>query len=94
AAEKAERAKGLYEAMEDAARWFGEQLNGLAGAEARALLEKRGITAETARAFGMGYAPDARGKLRAALKDYGDALLVEAGLLIQVDDKEPYDRFR
>ncbi len=93
-AEKAERAKGLYEAMEDAARWFSEQLQGLAGAEARALLEKRGIKPETARAFGMGFAPDSRGKLRAALKDYGDALLVEAGLLIQVDDKEPYDRFR
>ena len=29
-----------------------------------------------------------------ALKDYGDPLLVEAGLLIQVEGKEPYDRFR
>jgi len=94
AAEKAERARGLYEAMEDAARWFTEQLGGIAGGEARVLLERRGIKAETARAFGMGYAPDTRGKLKTALKDYGDPLLIEAGLLISVEEKEPYDRFR
>ncbi|WP_174292649.1 DNA primase [Sphingomonas bacterium] len=94
AAEKQERAKGLHEAMADAAAWFAEQLNGLAGAEARGVLAKRGVSAETARAFGLGFAPDSRGKLRAALKDYGDPLLIEAGLLIQVEGKEPYDRFR
>jgi len=93
-AEKAERAKGLHEACADAAAWFTEQLNGLAGAEARALLEKRGITAETAKAFSLGFSPDSRGKLRTALKEYGDPLLIEAGMLIKVDDKEPYDRFR
>lgn len=93
-AERAERAKGLHEAMADAAAWFTDQLNGLAGAEARGVLAKRGVSAETARTFGLGFAPDSRGKLRAALKDYGDALLVEAGLLIQVEGKEPYDRFR
>ncbi|MFS0771432.1 DNA primase [Sphingomonas sp. 1P08PE] len=94
AAEKAERAKGLHEAMADAATWFAEQLNGLAGNEARALLDRRGITAETARTFGMGFAPDSRGRLKAALGEYGDAMLVEAGMLIQVEGKEPYDRFR
>ncbi|MBX9796116.1 DNA primase [Sphingomonas sp.] len=94
AAAGAERARGLHEAMADAAAWFTEQLNGIEGGEARALLERRGVNAETARSFGLGYAPDARGRLRAALARYGDAVLVEAGLLIQVEDKEPYDRFR
>lgn len=93
-AERAERAKGLYEVMADAADWFAQQLNGLAGAEARALLHKRGIKPETTRAFGMGYSPNARSALRTALKDYGDALLIEAGLLIQVEGRDPYDRFR
>ena len=93
-AERAERAKGLHEVMADAAKWFTQQLDGLAGAEARDLLKRRGIKSETARAFGMGYSPDTRGALRTALKDYGDALLIEAGLLIQVEGKEPYDRFR
>ena len=93
-AEKAERAKGLHEAMADAAAWFVEQLGGIAGTEARALLDRRGITPETARAFGMGFAPDSRGKLKTALKTYGDAMLVESGMLIQVEGKDPYDRFR
>ena len=93
-AERAERAKGLHEAMADAATWFTEQLNGLPGADARALLDRRGIRPETARAFGMGFAPDSRGKLKGALKDYGDPMLVESGMLISVEGKEPYDRFR
>lgn len=94
AAEKAEKAKGLHEAMVDAAKFYVDQLHGLAGAEARALLERRRITADTARAFGMGFAPDSRTKLRETLKSYGDPMLVEAGMLIQVENKEPYDRFR
>jgi len=93
-AEKAERAKGLHEAMADAAAWFVDQLNGIEGAEARALLERRGIRPETAKVFGMGFAPDSRGKLKEALKSYGDPMLVEAGLLIAVEEKAPYDRFR
>ncbi|PKP90397.1 MAG: DNA primase [Alphaproteobacteria bacterium HGW-Alphaproteobacteria-16] len=94
AAQKAERAKGLHEVMADAAAFFTEQLHGIAGAEARAVLERRGINADTARAFGLGFAPDSRGRLREALKIYGDPMLVEAGMLIQVEGKEPYDRFR
>jgi DNA primase len=42
----------------------------------------------------MGYSPDSRGKLREELKSYGDPALIESGMLIKVDDKEPYDRFR
>jgi DNA primase len=93
-AEKAERAKGLHEAMADAAQWFADKLNGIEGAEARNVLKRRGITEDVARAFGLGFAPDSRGKLKEALKSYGDAMLVEAGMLIQVEEKEPYDRFR
>lgn len=92
--ERAERAKGLHEACADAATWFSDQLHGLAGSAARAVLERRGIKAETARSFGLGFAPDSRGKLKGALKDYGEPMLVEAGLLIQVEGKDTYDRFR
>jgi len=92
--ERAERAKGLHDLMADAAQFFTEQLNGIAGADARSVLERRGIRADTARAFGMGYSPDSRGKLREELKSYGDPALIESGMLIKVDDKEPYDRFR
>lgn len=94
AAERAERANSLHDVMKAAADWFTEQLGSIEGAEARTYLEKRGLKTETIRTFGLGFAPDSRGKLRAALKQFGDDKLIEAGLLISVDDKEPYDRFR
>jgi DNA primase len=94
ATERAERAKPLHDAMAAAARWFVDQLHAPGGGEARALVNRRGIAADTARAFGLGFAPDSRNALRRALAEYGDAMLVEAGLLIAVEGKEPYDRFR
>nr|WP_294850875.1 DNA primase [uncultured Sphingomonas sp.] len=95
AQERQERASGLYDVMASAQRWFVEQLQGIEGAEARAYLKQRGISAATQKKFGFGFAPDSRGKLKAALSDIGNEKLVEAGLLIQPDEgKEPYDRFR
>ena len=93
---KAERAAGLYEVMEAAAAWFTEQLEGLEGGPARDYLKQRGITEPTRRKFGFGFAPDSRGKLKAALAHFGVEKLVETGLLIAPEEekKEPYDRFR
>ena len=93
-AQRAERARGLHDVMADASAWFTDQLNGLTGAEARAVLHDRGISQETARAFGIGFAPDSRGKLKTALGEYCEAMLVESGMLIEVDGKDAYDRFR
>ena len=59
-----------------------------------------GKTAATVAAFGLGFAPDARGRLREVLNSFGDAQSVEAGMLIQPPDdaprdrQHPYDRFR
>jgi DNA primase len=95
AQERAERATGLYEVMEAAAAWFAEQLEGVEGGAARDYLKQRGISEATRRKFGFGLAPDARGKLKTALKNFGNDKLIEAGLLIlPEEDKEPYDRFR
>ncbi|MFM9853599.1 MAG: DNA primase [Sphingomonadaceae bacterium] len=94
AAERSEKANSLYDVMTAATDWFAEQLQSLAGAEARGYLARRGLNAATIQTFGLGFAPDSRSKLKAALARFGDAQLVEAGLLIAVDDKEPYDRFR
>ena len=93
---KAERAAGLYEVMEAAQAWYVEQLGGIEGAEARAYIQRRGLDEATIRKFGFGYAPDARGRLKSALKAFGNDRLVEAGLLIQPEgeEREPYDRFR
>ena len=94
AAGRNEHHAGLHEVMAGAAKWFEEQLGGIGGAEARAYLQRRGIDDRLAGAFGLGFAPDSRGKLKAALKGYGEGKLIETGLLILVEDKEPYDRFR
>jgi DNA primase len=95
ARERAERAAGLHEVMEAAARWFADQLAGVEGAGARAYLAQRGLTDSTIRRFGLGFAPDSRSKLKSALKQWGIDKLIEGGLLIAPEgEKEPYDRFR
>ena len=94
AAERNEMQAGLHDVMAAAASWFQEQLGGIEGAEARAYLQRRGIDERLIKKFGIGFAPDSRGKLRAALKSFGDGKLIETGMLILVEEKEPYDRFR
>src|SRR5689334_13139703 len=72
AQERAERAVGLYDVTEAAQAWFVEQLGGIEGAEARAYLKQRGISDATIRKFGFGFAPDSRGRLKAALARFGN----------------------
>ena len=92
---KAERQAGLREPLAAAAEWFAARLWSADGAEARAYLTRRGVTPETARAFGLGYAPDARTGLARALAEAGEARLVEAGLAIAPEGGGPaFDRFR
>ena len=94
--ERQEKSASLRDVMEAAARWYVEQLASPAGAETRAYLEERGITQDTQRAFGLGFAPNARGKLEEALKEYPREMLIEAGLIAIPEDRDrsPYDRFR
>jgi len=97
---QAERAAGLHEVTDAAARWFSEQLQGIEAAEARAYLHGRDIDAEAQSRFGLGFAPDSRARLRSALASLGEERLVEAGLLVEPEAAEggkpaaPYDRFR
>lgn len=94
AAQRAEKRTTLFDVCASAQDWFVEQLDTVEGAAARVYLEKRGISAETQRAFGFGFAPDGRGNIAKALDGFPQQQLVEAGLLIQVEGKTPYDRFR
>lgn len=89
------RADGMHGLTERAAGWFETQLRGLAGGEARAYLERRGIDDALARQFRLGFAPDSYSRLRSDFKDAGDEALIAAGLLANPEgDREPYDRFR
>lgn len=104
AAKRAEQAQTLHDTMQAATTWFIEQLAGIEGGEAREYLKRRGMSQDTVRAFGFGFAPDARGKLKGALKAQGEDKLIEAGLLIDPEanedgdkkarKRESYDRFR
>lgn len=94
AAKKQEQRNSLYDVMTAAQDFFVEQLGSVQGSHAREYLKKRGMKRNTVTEFGFGYAPDSRGALKQALSKFDMAMLVEAGLLISVDGKDPYDRFR
>jgi len=94
AARQAEVRASLHDVMQAAQDWFAESLNGPHGGEARAYLERRGVDAKTIAAFGFGYAPEDRQALTRALSRFEVPMLIEAGLLISVEDKTPYARFR
>ncbi|MDX1521347.1 MAG: DNA primase, partial [Anaerolineae bacterium] len=81
-----------------AATYFHNLLtNSPVGAQARAYLLGRELTAETIAAFQLGYAPDAWEGLKTHFieRGYTAADLLEAGLIVERDDKSSsYDRFR
>ncbi len=99
--ERATRQAGLMAICEAAAGWFESELRTARGRAALDYLHGRGLDDATIARFRLGYAPDTRTALRAALTRTRDgaaiaeAGLIEAGLLIQPDGGgAPYDRFR
>jgi DNA primase len=95
AKERADRAATLTDVMAEVAKWYGEQLNGIAGSDARDYLKRRGIDADTIQRFGLGFAPDSRTSLKRALDKLGEDKLVETGMLIKPEEGgDSYDRFR
>ena len=105
--ERAERQATLGGAVEFAARHFEQQLRASAGRAGLEYLKRRGLTDDTIRRFRLGFAPDSRHGLKAALEKAGipEATAIEAGLLIKPADEAPpsgdggpsdrsYDRFR
>jgi DNA primase len=90
----------LAEVLEKAAGAYQKALK--ASPRAVAYLKGRGLTGRIAKAFGLGYAPEGWRFLANVFPDYGDARLVEAGLVIEHEDEgrgpdgqaRRYDRFR
>ena len=94
AAQRAEQRASLHDVMAAAQEFFVASLRGPDGAKARAYLNSRGFSDATIAKFGFGYAPDSKQALKQALSRFEEPMLIEAGLRIAVDDKQPYDRFR
>lgn len=87
--------EGPLDALAAAQRFFRDQLRH--HPQAIEYLKKRGVSSETAKAFGIGFAPDSWDALTRFFDDPGHA--IEAGLLIRKDNTEGsgrncYDRFR
>lgn len=93
---RAEQAKGLAEACLAAAKYWRDCLGRAEGAAARDYLAGRKVSEKLQATFGLGYAPDSRTALLDYLVNKGFAVdvLVEAGLVIRLDDGKVYDRFR
>ena len=83
--------------LEEAASFYRQQmLTTPAGNKALDYLHKRGLTDETIKVWGLGYAPDSWTALldHLRLKNFQPNIMVEAGLMTERDDGSIYDRFR
>ena len=97
--ERVFKQKTLVEVMEAAAGFFQAQLDGQAGAVARAYLDQRGLDRAAIERFRLGYAPGfsgGQGLLKQfLLREFPEPMLIEAGLIKKPDDgRESFDYFR
>lgn len=94
---KEERKQTLSDVMEAAVQFFREQLlDSEGGKKALSYLQKRGLSAETIKIWGLGYAPDSWNALLVHLlgKGFSRELILQAGLLSQGEEDRVHDRFR
>ena len=87
----------ILDAMRHASEFFQAVLHEADGAKARAYLRDRGLTPQTQKLFGLGYAPHSRNRLKEhlAAKGVGKAEIEAAGLVVHGEEiAVSYDRFR
>ncbi|MEL7626561.1 MAG: DNA primase [Anaerolineaceae bacterium] len=87
----------LLDIMEASVAFYRQQmLETIPGKKALDYLHQRGLTDETIKIWGLGYAPDGWSHLLDHLlaKGYTRELILQAGMLSQGDDGRVYDRFR
>ena len=95
--ERESREQSLQQVMELVTSWLEHQRENTAEGElARRYLVERGLSPEIISRFRIGYAPADRDALLRAMKPHGisEAQLIETGMLIQIEGKAPYSRFR
>jgi len=86
--------KDLFAALDATAQFYQRALAG--NPRAKEYLRKRGVDEDTAKRFGIGYAPDAWDGLKSALgsDERRFELLDKAGLIASGEKGSRYDRFR
>lgn len=94
--EKARRQATLYDVVEAACIFFEQALRQPGGRAGLDYLARRGLDEATIARFRLGWSPDSRDALKAALlPQFGEPALIEAGLLIRPESGgAAYDRFR
>jgi DNA primase len=91
------RRRDVYEVNALALAYFQASLREASGAEARAYLERRGVSQESIEAFALGWAPAGYDNLlkHAKARGVGEKELIDAGLLSEsAESGRVYDRFR
>ncbi len=89
--------KALYALLEQAARYYQQQLRSHPEAQrAISYLKQRGLTGQIAKDFDLGFAPPGWDNLLQALgqDEHQRKLLLATGMLVQNDAGRSYDRFR
>ncbi|MBO4848494.1 MAG: DNA primase [Clostridia bacterium] len=96
--EQKRRRERIYEANREAALFYHKALLSPEGENARRYLERRGVNADTATRFGLGYSPDGFDTLVGYLtgKGFSKEILIDAGLAVpgRKDPSRTYDFFR
>lgn len=88
---KRQRLQALYRLNQEVAVFYARQLQGPRGQPAVDYLRRRGVDGQTARRYGLGYAPPGWETLS---RHFDADLLEEAGLVIAKEGGGRYDRFR
>jgi DNA primase len=85
-----------YKALQSATDYFAKMLNTTSGKHALGYFQKREFSGELIEKFKLGYSPDTWDALVKEMKKQGyeNNALIDAGLVIEKDDNEIYDRFR
>ena len=95
--ERERRRQSLYEVVEAACVFFEKSLRMPEGKQAMAYLAGRGVEDAALGCFRLGYAPERRGALKAALAGHGitEEQMAAAGLVKRPEDGRPaFDYFR
>lgn len=92
----AELKQRLLEINREAARYFRDVLLSEKGAEGRRYLAERGLSENTVRKYGLGYAPESWDCLKNHMlsKGFGENELITAALLSRSQKGSTYDKFR
>lgn len=95
--QKFEEEKSLYTLIEDATKWFEEQLHLPTGRAALDYIQKRGLADETINRFRLGFAPhDGQALVKyLAARNYTSQQMIDAGLVKKAEGEERlYSFFR